>query len=41
VELAILVPLNEQRIYNIDLEDGKIFFFSLIYLLATKELVVL
>jgi hypothetical protein len=41
IELAVLVPPSERRTYSIDLEDGKILSFSLIYPLATKKLTIL
>ena len=41
VELIVIIFLDKRRIYNINLEKGKIFLFYFIYLLIVKELMVL
>jgi len=41
IELTAIIFLDKRQIYNIDLKEGKMPPFYSIYLLVTKELVVL
>ncbi len=41
IKLTATIPLNKRRIYNIDLEKGKILFSYFIYPLIIKKLIIL